>query len=153
MRHTLDMAYVDAATGDGRGKVHVLENGVAVYDPELGSVVERQVFDLLAREDMGRVEVRFRLCKDEADDVRFICKIDYPGDVEQKGGWRWWSPLLSTPGELRLALEEGLELRRLRHGLPRLEPHAPSPRPSPGRPWNGTSSRSLRRPAVARRSS
>jgi len=152
-RHTLEMAYIDVASGDGRGKVHVLENGVAVYDPVLGSVVEGQVLDLLAREDMGRVGVRFRLCKDERDDLKFICQVDYPGDVEQKGGWRWWSPLLSTAVELRLALEEGLELRRQRNGLPRLEPHAPSSRPTQGRSWNGDSSRSLRRPAAARRSS
>ena len=124
-RQNREMTYFEASAGDGREKVNILENGIAIGDPALGREVEHHVLELLALEDMAGIEVRFRLCRDEADDVKYICKVDYPGDVERKGAWRWWSPLLSTPGELRSALEEGLELRRRRNGLPRLKPPAP----------------------------
>jgi hypothetical protein len=150
-RHTSDRKLCDEATGDGRDKVHILENGVASSDPDLGLEVERHVLELLTPEDMAGIEVRFRLCRDEADDVKFICKVDYPGDVEHKGAWRWWSPLLTTPGELHMALEEGLEMRRRRNGLPPLRFAAPPRKTSRRGTWTGTSSRSTKVAAPHRR--
>jgi hypothetical protein len=153
-RQHREISSLDAAAGDGRDKIRILENGIAFSDPALGRDVERHVLELLAPEDMAGIEVRFRLCRDEADDVKYICKVDYPGDVEHQGAWRWWSPLLSTPDELRSALEEGLERRRQRNGLPRLEPAAPPHKVNyRRRRWAESASRSLKRAAAPRRPS
>ena len=96
-----------------RSRVDVLENSLANENPLLGREAEREVLDLLEREDMPGVAVRFRACRDDQDRMRFICKVEYAGDSDTLP-WRWWSPLLATPFDLRDSLEEGLALRRLR---------------------------------------
>ena len=88
--------------------------------PDAGAEVEAQVQHALRDEDLGPVQVRFRVCREEAEGFRFICKVENPPRVDDNGNappWRWWSPLLETPAQLRESLEEGLQIRRHRLAL------------------------------------
>lgn len=104
---------MDAQATPGPVEVEVVENPLTLVDVAMGAAAEQQIRELLAGEDMARVEVRLRLCRlDDAATV-FICKLDYAGDGE-RGPWRWWSPLLETPEGLRESLQEALAVRRRR---------------------------------------
>jgi hypothetical protein len=98
-------------------QIDILENPLTEEHPSLGSQVEEELHRALEGEDVGSVQVRFRICRDEADAVKFICKVENPPRTDGDGGpppWRWWSPLLETAQEFREALEEGLRVRRHR---------------------------------------
>jgi hypothetical protein len=61
--------------------------------------------------------VRFRVCRDEAEGLKFICKVESPApaDLHQDGSqWRWWSPLMETAADFRAALLEAIDIRRQR---------------------------------------
>jgi hypothetical protein len=101
-------------------QVHVIENPLANHDPRLGAEVEEELHRALDGEDLGSVQVRFRVCRDDADSMKFICKVENPPRPDSDGGpppWRWWSPLLETAHEFRDALDDGLRLRRHRLAL------------------------------------
>jgi hypothetical protein len=98
-------------------RVDILENPLASHNPVLAAEVEQEVLRALRDEDLGSVQVRFRECQDDADGLRFICKVENPPRVDGDGAapsWRWWSPLLESPQQFRDSLEEGLKVRRLR---------------------------------------
>jgi hypothetical protein len=100
-----------------RTEIQIIENPIVAQDPHLGRAVEEEVRQVLATQDLGPVEVRFRVCRDEPEGMRFICKVENPLAVPAEGrapAWRWWSPLLQTAEEFRQALEEGLEVRQQR---------------------------------------
>ena len=83
----------------------------------LGAEVEEEVQRALRDENLGPVQVRFRVCRDESDGLKFICKVENPPRVDGDGTappWRWWSPLLETAEEFRDSLDEGLNIRRQR---------------------------------------
>jgi hypothetical protein len=119
--------------GDAHGRalrvrVEVLENSLASENPALGREAEREALALLEREDMPGVVVRFRACRDDQDRMRFICKVEYAGDGAARLPWRWWSPLLTTPSDLRDSLREGLAVRRLREAEAFAAPWLPNGR-------------------------
>jgi hypothetical protein len=98
-------------------RIEIVENPIAGHDAALGAEVEEQVRQALRDEDLGTVQVRFRVCQEEAEGLRFICKVENPPRVDGDGGappWRWWSPLLETAAQFRESLEEGLKIRRHR---------------------------------------
>jgi hypothetical protein len=100
-----------------RDPIDIVANPLGAEDPRLARTVEADLRRLLSGEDVGPVEVRFRVCRDdEADGLRFICKVENPPfDGESvRGQWRWWSPLMTTAEEFRSALQEGLRMRRER---------------------------------------
>ena len=99
-----------------RDRIDILANPLASEDPDLARAVERDVRRLLKGEDVGPVEVRFRVCRDEIDGLRFICKVENPPLDGEDGHaqWRWWSPLMKTAEDFRNALEDGLCIRRER---------------------------------------
>jgi hypothetical protein len=101
---------------DRRDRIEILANPIAAEDPRLARAVELEVRRQLRHEDVGPVEVRFRVCRDDADGLRFICKVENPPSDGEDGRlqWRWWSPLMETAEEFRSALEEGLRIRRAR---------------------------------------
>jgi hypothetical protein len=108
------------APGHQASRVEIVENPIAAQDPDLGAEVAAQVRQALRDEDLGPVQVRFRVCTEESDGLRFICKVENPPRVDGDGGappWRWWSPLLETPAQFRESLEEGLKIRRHRLAL------------------------------------
>ena len=108
------------APGHLASRVEIVENPIVGQDPTLGAEVEAQVRGALLHEDLGPVQVRFRVCREEAEGLRFICKGENPPRVDGDGGappWRWWSPLLETPAQFRESLEEGLKVRRHRLAL------------------------------------
>jgi len=97
-----------------RERVHILDNPLGAEDPGLARTVESVARHLLKADDVGPVEVRFRVCREEGHELRFICRVENPpwegeGRPEQ---WRWWSPLMETADDFRAALEEGLRVRR-----------------------------------------
>jgi hypothetical protein len=97
--------------------VEILENPIAVQDPQLGAEVEDAVHRALRDEDLGVVQVRFRVCRDEEDGLKFICKVENPPRVDGDGAappWRWWSPLLETAEAFQESLDEGLRVRQQR---------------------------------------
>jgi hypothetical protein len=108
------------APGHLASRVEIVENPIAGQNPRLGAEVEEQVQQALRDEELGPVQVRFRVCQDESDGLRFICKVENPPRVDDGGGappWRWWSPLLETAQQFRESLEEGLKVRRSRLAL------------------------------------
>jgi hypothetical protein len=105
------------ASGHQPSRVEIVENPIVAQDPTLGAEVEAHVQHALRDEDLGPVQVRFRVCREEAEGLRFICKVENPPRVDGDGSappWRWWSPLLETPTQFRESLEEGLKVRRHR---------------------------------------
>jgi hypothetical protein len=115
-------ARIQALPGAGHpsSRVEIVENPIKGQNPGLGAEVEEEVHRALGGEDLGPVQVRFRVCRDEADGLKFICKVENPPRVDGDGEappWRWWSPLLETAQEFRQSLEEGLRVRRHRLAL------------------------------------
>jgi hypothetical protein len=101
-------------------RVDIVENPLRSHDPRLAMQVEEELHRALAAEDLGTVQVRFRVCRDDQDAVKFICKVENPPRVDGDGlppSWRWWSPLLETAQDFRLSLDEGLKIRRHRLAL------------------------------------
>jgi hypothetical protein len=104
----------------GRGDdvhIHIVDNPLQRQDPQLAAQVEAALRQALAQEGLGSVQVRFRICRDDDDAVRFICKVENPPRVDGDGApppWRWWSPLLETAQDFRRSLDEGLRVRRQR---------------------------------------
>jgi hypothetical protein len=99
-----------------RDRIDILANPLGSEDPNLARAVEAEVRRLLKDEDVGPVEVRFRVSRDETDGLQFICKVENPpfdGD-DGRVQWRWWSPLMKTAEDLRDAFEDGLRIRRER---------------------------------------
>jgi hypothetical protein len=99
------------------GEIHIVENPIQRQDPALAARVEDELRQALLHEDLGAVQVRFRVCRDDDDAVRFICKVENPPRVDGDGApppWRWWSPLLETAQDFRRSLDEGLRIRRHR---------------------------------------
>jgi hypothetical protein len=105
------------APGHLSTRIEIVENPIAGHDRLLGAQVEEVVQGALHDENLGLVQVRFRVCQDESDGLRFICKVENPPRVDGDGSappWRWWSPLLETAEGFRESLEEGLTIRRQR---------------------------------------
>ncbi len=101
--------------------VAVVENPLLAQNPALGRAVEDEARGILGGLDLGRLEVRFRVCREEAEGLKFICKIESPApaDVQQEGmQWRWWSPLMETAQDFRAALLDAIEIRRQRLAAP-----------------------------------
>jgi hypothetical protein len=99
-----------------RERIDILANPLGSEDPNLARAVEAAVRRLLKDEDVGPVEVRFRVCRDETGGLQFICKVENPpsdGD-DGRAQWRWWSPLMKTAEDFRDALEDGLRIHRER---------------------------------------
>ena len=107
--------------GHGSGsRIEIVENPILAQDPGLGAAVEDEIHRVLRNEDLGSVQVRFRVCRDEAEGLKFICKVENPPRADGDGAappWRWWSPLLETAQGFRESLEEGLRVRRHRLAL------------------------------------
>lgn len=99
-----------------RDRIDILANPLGSEDPALARAVEVAVRRLLKDQDVGPVEVRFRVCRDETDGLRFICKVENPpfDGEDGRGQWRWWSPLMKTAEDFRSAFEDGLRMRRER---------------------------------------
>ncbi len=96
-----------------RERVHILDNPLGAEDPGLARAVEGVARHLL-KGDVGSVEVRFRVCREEGQALRFVCRVENPPWAGEGGPvqWRWWSPLMETADDFRAALEEGLRVRR-----------------------------------------
>jgi hypothetical protein len=99
-----------------REPIDIVANPLRGENPALARAVEADLRRLLSGEEVGPVEVRFRICRDETDGLRFICKVENPPfDGEAvRAQWRWWSPLMTNAEEFRSALQEGLRIRRER---------------------------------------
>ena len=98
--------------------VQVQANPLAAHDPALAHALESTLREMLAAEGLGCLEVRFRVCQDFDDGVRFICKVEnrpaHDLDPEAPPQWRWWSPLMETLQDFRAALQEAVQVRRER---------------------------------------
>lgn len=102
-----------------RTEIRILDNPLAAQDPSLARDVEAILQDVLASEDVGVLEVRFRVCRELTEGLRFICKVENPpvpdlGLQRQCAPWRWWSPLMETAQDFRAALQDGVQVRRER---------------------------------------
>jgi hypothetical protein len=98
-------------------RVEIVQNGLATHNPALATAVEEEVQRALLHEGLGTVCVRFGVCRDDADGLRFLCKVENPPRRESHPAdlpWRWWSPLMETLGDFQTALADGLRIRRER---------------------------------------
>jgi hypothetical protein len=102
--------------GEETNRIEIVENPIHRHDAALGAAVEDVVRRVLRDESVGHVNVRFRVCCDETDGFRFICKVENPpsADTDVMIPWRWWSPLLESAEEFAASLEDGLRVRRAR---------------------------------------
>ena len=105
--------------GEESCRIDLVENPIHGHDQALASAVEEHLRRLLRAESLGAVAVRFRVCRDDDDAFRFICKVENPPrvDTDVIVPWRWWSPLLETAEQFAVALEDGLRVRRARLSL------------------------------------
>ena len=104
-----------------RSAVAILENPLAAQNPDLAREIEQEARGILGAQDLGRLEVRFRVCRDEAEGLKFICKVESPApaDLQQEAvQWRWWSPLMESAQDFRDALLDAIEIRRQRLAHP-----------------------------------
>jgi hypothetical protein len=101
-----------------RTDVNVLDNPLAEHDPALAAAVESTLAEVLGAEGLGEVEVRFRVCHEHDQGLRFICKVENPPvpefELRRRLPWRWWSPLMETAQDFRAALLDALRVRRER---------------------------------------
>jgi hypothetical protein len=99
-----------------RDRVEILSNPLRSENPTLARALEEALRRLLKDENVGPVEVHFRVCRDDIDGVQFICKVENPPSDGEDGRaqWRWWSPLMKTAEDFRSAFEGGLRLRHER---------------------------------------
>jgi hypothetical protein len=104
------------ATVRERDRIAFLDNPLTVENPTLGRALEQEIRRLLTDEDIGPIEVRFRVCRNDDDAFCYICKVENPPFDGEDGRvqWRWWSPLMRTADDLREALADGLRIRRER---------------------------------------
>ena len=99
-----------------RDRIDILENALAAEDPRLARAAEQELIRLLRDEDVGPVQVRFRVCREDRAVLKFICKVENPpfDGEDRRAQWRWWSPLMKTAEDFRSAFEDGLRVRRER---------------------------------------
>jgi hypothetical protein len=103
-------------TSEETSFIEIVENPIHRHDAALGAAVEEHLRRILRDESLGAVAVRFRVCRDDAGEFQFICKVENPPrvDTDVAMPWRWWSPLLASAEEFAAALEDGLRARRAR---------------------------------------
>ena len=100
-----------------RSAVSIVENPLVAQNPALAREIEQEARGILGSQDFGRLEVRFRVCRDQAEGLKFICKVESPApaDLHQEATqWRWWSPLMESVQDFRDALVDAIEIRRQR---------------------------------------
>jgi hypothetical protein len=104
--------------GYARTQLNVLDNPLRGQDPALARALEDILRDVLEDEDLGTVEVRFRVCREAEEGLRFICKVENPPFADdlppRRIPLRWWSPLMETARDFRSALLEAMDVRRER---------------------------------------
>ena len=110
---------VRSATGrsSAPSAVSIVENPLVAQDRALARAVEEEARDILGGYELGCLEVRFRVCQDRRDGLKFICKVESPAPADlhrESAQWRWWSPLMETAQDFRAALLDALEIRRQR---------------------------------------
>lgn len=93
----------------------------AAGDADLVQGFQDVAYDLLSREDMGHVHVRFLPWPaGAAGRPRYRCQV-YAGPTDVfavQGRWVWWSPVLDTPRDLAEALQPALRSRGVRSRRP-----------------------------------
>lgn len=104
--------------GHARTEVNLLDNPLRGQDPSLARAVESILRDVLQGEDLGTVDVRFRVCREPEEGLRFICKVENPPFADdlpaRRVPLRWWSPLMETAQDFRAALTDAMDVRRQR---------------------------------------
>jgi hypothetical protein len=108
---------VTARSSSPLSAVSIVENPLVAEDATLAREVEDEARVILGGHALGRLEVRFRVCQDQHEGLKFICKVESPApaDLHKDGAqWRWWSPLMETAQDFRAALLDALEIRRQR---------------------------------------
>jgi hypothetical protein len=103
-------------SGEDGTRIEIVENPIHRHDAALAKDLEARLRDILRDESLGPVSVRFRICRDEEDTFRFICKVENPPrvDTDVLAPWRWWSPLMASADDFAAALGDGLRIRRAR---------------------------------------
>jgi hypothetical protein len=87
-----------------------------VQDTPVASAFHEALCDALLGEDPERLRVRCGVTRDEANALRFMCKVEYAADASADGpagyAWSWWSPLVETPQQLVAEVRGALRQRR-----------------------------------------
>jgi hypothetical protein len=109
-------AVASRVSGEEGTRIEIVENPIHRVNAALAADVEARLIAILRDERLGTVNVRFRVCREEADSFQFICKVENPPSVDADviAPWRWWSPLMSSAEDFAAALEDGLRIRRSR---------------------------------------
>jgi hypothetical protein len=108
-----------------QARIQFPEESAWVRDMPVAAAFKNALGDALRFEDADRLRVRCSVARDEANGLRFMCKVDVNADMAQEGpaghAWSWWSPLAERPEDLVAELRRALRLRqaRLRAARPR----------------------------------
>jgi hypothetical protein len=75
--------------------------------------LEGVVRELLA-DDPEALEVQFGTWLADDGRLQFVCRVEAPPAAPFGGAvqWRWWSPLVDSPEQLREALSAAVQVRR-----------------------------------------
>jgi len=94
---------------------------------ETARAFENVALELLA-DSPEPCEVEFGTWPSEDGRVQLVCRVETPPAAPFGGElqWRWWSPLLDRPDDLRAALSAAVRARYARIGAP-VAPAASSP--------------------------
>jgi hypothetical protein len=96
------------------------DNPLWSHDPALGRAFEQAVWTVLREQAEGPVHVRFNVWRGAPDHVSYVCKVETAGENGGRSAlpWRWWSPLVQTPDELKGQLTEAVRRRQSASRLP-----------------------------------
>jgi hypothetical protein len=110
-----------------QARIQFPEESAWVRDMPVAAAFKSALGDALRFEDAERLRVRCSVAREEANGLRFLCKVDITADIAQGGpagyAWSWWSSLVEKPEDLVAELRRALRQRheRLRAASPRRE--------------------------------
>src|SRR5687768_4880207 len=95
--------------------VQIAPNPIFRVDRTLAREFEETVVRALG-EPAASLVIRFGVWEGEQDGPRFLCKIEEAPRraLENAPAWRWWSPMVRTPGELFALVREAVQAHAAR---------------------------------------
>ena len=96
-----------------RRDVEIAPNPIESRDAGLARAFEQAVLQALGQHPTEPLVVRFGVWDGEEEGPRFVCKIEASprAAVAATPAWRWWSPLVRTPGELADHVRQATQVR------------------------------------------
>jgi hypothetical protein len=99
-------------------KVQFPEEAAWAPDMPVAPAFKTALCEEIRFEDPDRLRVRCSITRDDANGLRYMCKVDIAASPTESGphgyAWSWWSPLVENPAGLLTELRRALRLRHTR---------------------------------------